>query len=70
MAPINLKIASSVNPTILNGSNNNQTIGNRNSMSSASGQQRTNKIHHKIRDIKIRIGGTTMPAWLSKNLPD
>ena len=55
MVPTILKIASNVKPIILNGSSINQNKKNAKNINIASGQQRTNKIHHKIKVINVLI---------------
>jgi len=52
---IRLNTTSSVNPTIRNGSRNNQTKGKRKSMIKATGQQITKSRHHNTRARKVLI---------------
>ena len=54
-APMNLKTTSSVKPIILKGSDINQTSGRRKIITSASGQQRTKRIHHNKKAIIVLI---------------
>jgi hypothetical protein len=68
MAPTKLKTSVIVNPTILNGSNSNQTIGKSIKTISAKGQQITNKKHQRIKESKVRI--FFFKTLLAKHLPN
>jgi hypothetical protein len=72
MAPINLKIASIVKPSILKGSSTSQMIGSSTINNSARGQHITNRIHHKIITsnvlISIMIYSGLDNKWLAKKI--
>jgi len=54
-APINLKTISIEKPMILNGSKISQINGNKNKSAMATGQHKTNKMHQRIREIRVFI---------------
>jgi hypothetical protein len=68
IAPMSLIIASSVTPTILNGSRINHTIGKKMSISSASGQHTTSNRHHSINPMNILIPTLIQSLNHSKNI--
>lgn len=55
MAPINLKTISSVKPMMRKGNKMSQMIGRTKIIASANGQQRTNRIHQRIRAMSVFI---------------
>lgn len=50
---MNLIMASSVNPTILNGRRISQTKGNNTSITMATGQHNTSSMHHRMNPVNI-----------------
>lgn len=57
-------------PTILNGSNNNHKSGNKNSMISAKGQHKTNRMQKRRMAMMVFIGGIKINTLsLAKKLP-